>query len=669
MSIQIYSFDVFDTCITRPYVKPTDLFRELAQRTLAETGLAITQDNIDQIQHLRISAESQARRHHAELEDVSLDQIYQSLAAMATLPIDPQCMKSSEIALELECCTPIQEVLQQVRAARQRGRIVYISDMYLGQSTIQGMLEKCGFWEEGDSLYVSNNVGRSKHRGSLFHHVAQAEGVNAQQIHHTGDNKRADVRMARAAGASATYFGNGQLTYYEKEALSGCSNNAAQNFIGLNKSIRLRSSEAGDPRLAPPASVVHSVIAPFLVVFVAWVLEQARKDGKQRLYFVSRDAEIFYKIARILVAKDNDIECRYLYGSRKAWFAPSLLKCDRQEMKWAYESIMDRTPRAILRRLDLDPAEFLERLTRFGFSNLDEALDDARTERFVTALEDDELREAVLKGAAVSRSHVLGYLEQEGLLEPTPWSIVDIGWVLNCQNSLRRIIKSANPSIETHGYYLGVARKHVPPRECGSFSSYFSHSTSKVSGEHTEDWIFHIPSLLLLEHLFTPATHGTVMGYALNASWIPLKAEVDPLSEFQHWVGEFHRMVEEHATAFADSNLTREPLSELMPVANRLLYTFLTQPQKEDVAAIAWLKTNAEQSHYKEYERRLASPLSMRDMLGIILFELNPASKRYAHPSHSWLNGSAALSGPLVKYTYYVAKRINQFLGAIKRRA
>src|SRR5699024_7318970 len=67
----------------------------------------------------------------------------------------------------------------------------------------------------------------------------------------------------------------------------------------------------------PYDGVVTAFLAPFLVCYVRWVLDQALQRGIKRLYFVARDGEVMYKIARQLKRPGDDIEMRYLYGSRR----------------------------------------------------------------------------------------------------------------------------------------------------------------------------------------------------------------------------------------------------------------------------------------------------------------------------------------------------------------
>ena len=67
-SHEIISFDIFDTLLLRPYVKPTDLFLHL-EKLLNKEGFA----------QARIEAEQKARKKHSDKEDITIDEIYDEI--------------------------------------------------------------------------------------------------------------------------------------------------------------------------------------------------------------------------------------------------------------------------------------------------------------------------------------------------------------------------------------------------------------------------------------------------------------------------------------------------------------------------------------------------------------------------------------------------------------
>ena len=62
---KVVSFDIFDTLLVRPYIRPIDLFEHM-ERALDCKGFALE----------RRDAERRTRIRHRELEDVTLDMIY-----------------------------------------------------------------------------------------------------------------------------------------------------------------------------------------------------------------------------------------------------------------------------------------------------------------------------------------------------------------------------------------------------------------------------------------------------------------------------------------------------------------------------------------------------------------------------------------------------------------
>ena len=65
------------------------------------------------------------------------------------------------------------------------------------------------------------------------------------------------------------------------------------------------------------------VFAPAAVEFIMWVLDQAVKDKKKRLYFLARDGYLMYHTAQKLSAEYGyDLDLRYLKVSRYSMRMP-----------------------------------------------------------------------------------------------------------------------------------------------------------------------------------------------------------------------------------------------------------------------------------------------------------------------------------------------------------
>ena len=111
----IISFDIFDTLLVRPYVRPTHLFVHV-EKAYRCRGFAAE----------RIDAERRARIRHKEMEDVTLDMIYEEING------EFRRMKQRELDWEEMVLRVNPELKQVYDYALTRGKkIVITSDMYL----------------------------------------------------------------------------------------------------------------------------------------------------------------------------------------------------------------------------------------------------------------------------------------------------------------------------------------------------------------------------------------------------------------------------------------------------------------------------------------------------------------------------------------------------------
>ena len=74
----VYSFDVFDTCLTRIYARPTDLFYDLAPTILSKCCKnGFDEVSISNFVRLRQQSERRTRNiNRLKQEDINLRQIY-----------------------------------------------------------------------------------------------------------------------------------------------------------------------------------------------------------------------------------------------------------------------------------------------------------------------------------------------------------------------------------------------------------------------------------------------------------------------------------------------------------------------------------------------------------------------------------------------------------------
>lgn len=185
---KVISFDIFDTLLLRPYVRPVDLFEHLGRL-----------NKIENFKEIRIKAEKEARKVNSGREDITIDDIY------LHLPPEYSFLKEKEMALEAKVLQPNKEMLQVFRyALKQRKKVIIASDMYLPVEFLNRMLRKNGF-TGFDKLYVSSDVGKGKGK-SLFSHIIKDLDENPQDVLHIGDNLSCDYKKSVSLGMSAFYY-------------------------------------------------------------------------------------------------------------------------------------------------------------------------------------------------------------------------------------------------------------------------------------------------------------------------------------------------------------------------------------------------------------------------------------------------------------------------------
>lgn len=641
MQPKIFSFDVFDTCITRRFAYPRDLFFELGMR-LAPANLSPEQAEVfaRKFQALRIRAEKWASRRNWPHRSPDIYEIYRGFRPPKGCTKNSDQILEAEIALEAESIYAIPKAIEKIAQARQAGgKVIFISDMYLPADVLAPMLKKIGVMVSGDSLYVSCDVKRSKRSGELFKHVIAAEAVQPEQISHIGDNFHADVLMGIKAGISASHFPDALLTEYERRITGGkVSRHAgALHTAALSRRSRLNfviSDEASQRALDP---LIHSTIAPFLVNYVSWVLDQARRAGIKRLYFVARDGQIFYKIALQLLGEDTDLELRYLYGSRSAWFTASITSGATAAERFLAPKGQPNSRSDILSRAGIAADTQLFVLNRLSIAEGDRSknLHPEQAKLFVQrVLADRETSNLVFESASKARNVVLKYFYQEGLLDGTPWGLVDVGWSLNSQAALKRIISTVKgDNFPIIGYYIGISKDHLAPEDVGIAQSYLPGVGSLLTRRR-----------VIIEQCFTPATHATTSGYAIEGETvIPVfGAESRGRTELEY-AARLQIISEHYARFILEDQPARKKFLSNKKMAIKIAENFVENPTISDANYLSVFGTIADMRHERSYIQPLCGPMSFRDVLAMIATTSLPG-RGFNNRGFIWLEGSKALS-------------------------
>lgn len=640
-----YSFDVFDTCVSRSWAYPRDLFRELGARFAPKN---LSDDRVARFAHefqiKRVRAEKRAYRASTFREAASIYDIYRHFAPPRGLRMDAKSLIEAEIQLERESIYPIQATVVFINRLREAGyRIIFVSDMYLPSSILSPVLHELGVMRDGDKLYVSCDIGLTKYSGRLYRHILQCEKLLPGQLDHTGDNVWADVKMPLSIGIKAHHFAASQLTPHEismaGRRLSRIRNSS--HLAALSRRARLAGLARPDEERADFESLIHSTIAPFLVSYVMWVIEQAKLQKIDRLYFVARDGEVLLRIARILCEKRQTPELRYLHGSRRAWLAPSIHPNLRGWEKLLITPGQTNSQYDILSRAGLDQESIgqIQGILHYAPPAQLKSLDRKTAEAFLTdVISNPETAAIMFESATKHRSIALTYLEQQGILDGSNWALVDAGWSLNCQAALKRILNASNSAIVPRGYYIALTRDHLSAEEAGPACAFITPDGSIFSRRR-----------VIIEHCFTPATHATTCGYRMEETTaVPVFGkEIRGNNELN-----FAHRVQEAASTLAslvasDSKLRAEFRNYRKDVTNHA-ENLLRYPRRKDAQYMSAFGTIADLRHERSFIQPLCRPLRFSDVWNVL--GITFSRRRNFHvPAFMWLEGSSALSAPHIR--------------------
>lgn len=419
----LYSFDIFDTLISRRVLDPAGIFYGVQER-MQDTkdfpwGL------VNRYPEIRHEAEMCEREYfnksrdfrHSRGVEITLDDIFRRMAAVYDLnEKQVHQLETWELELELQNVVPLVAQIERMKELVAQGeQVVLISDMYLPKDAIKKMLGKADPLLAELPLYLSNEYGVLKttplDKGNLYFEVYKSFKPYYDFAHwiHSGDNLSADYNKAKNFNITPQRIHKPEFNDYQKSLV---------DYVGTYDAYLVAAVQARmcDATGYTKDKFVISYLSLCFVPYVDWVLRDALERGYQTLYFVSRDGHHLKRIADAIIDERKlHIKTRYLYGSRRLWRIPSYIDKVDDEY-YSPESgnfnnitstanlldamCMDRTTfRRLFPSLDLEKIDFGDRK---GFSELVETFKNS-----------EAFNEYILSVAEQRRPIVRDYLLQE----------------------------------------------------------------------------------------------------------------------------------------------------------------------------------------------------------------------------------------------------------------
>ena len=440
-SYNLLTLDVFDTCLIRDFVSQGSLWHLVGREVLKQLpGIS----SAERFTNMRAAAEDYVRKA-SDREDIKLNEIYMYLASICGWNLQQQ---ERAVALEEELEArglSVNPAAQSLLAGVQKTAVGYLTDTPHSGAFI----EKCLIGQQlpAGPVLSSGDYGMRKGTGSLFRAAMKRFNTNCSEMLHVGNDLRSDGVGSAITGVAFGLLLEANPNRYERllDALTNDSTGLLGACLaGCGRALRLEKSGQFSPSLL---SVVTGVAGPAIFAAAAWALLSAQDDDLDILYFVSRDGEILLAAAEILQEKlgiAQEIQCRYLYGSRRAWHLPALNLMRGSSFVPALRALLERygncTLRDLLAQLDLNVEE-----TRNVAADcvsgipLDAPLGDRQSE-LIDALIASELFQSLAKSRATAAYEAtIAYLRQEELFSGKAVGLVDIGWLGHASASLTAI--------------------------------------------------------------------------------------------------------------------------------------------------------------------------------------------------------------------------------------
>jgi len=475
------SFDIFDTLIKRDVEKPEVVFKYI-EKQLLKCGSKYAQD----FSFNRKRAESEARQKSG-MKEIRLHDIYSDFKEISE--DDISFLEELENEIEYKICTANLNILPVYHyCIKSKKKIFAISDMYLSKMTICKILENNGFGEivKNNHLYVSSEIGCTKHSGDLFTYVLQREGIKGSQLLHIGDAWTSDFINARIKGIAPIHI--------QKKF-----NNLKYKVAGIRSATdQFMNNRAGTIQ-DPYERFGYECIGQIITAFCIWLEDKLSGKENEKLYFLSREGQFLQKAYQILFPEEQS---EYLYVSRKSLHTLLFYYCG------SIEEIM----KVIQFPHYFNITQLFELLGLKENTAISEKYHDKKFSGWQDIKTDiylwNYLQEKITYIREYSREQLCFFEEIMALdNEIEAISVVDIGWRGTMQSYLERYLHMTGKKIKVTGYYLGV-NKNTGNTE--NKIGYLFNGCDCGENEVDENEVFGFGGLL--ESLFT-ADHGSVKEY------------------------------------------------------------------------------------------------------------------------------------------------------------
>lgn len=207
----ILSLDVFDTLMLRNEKCERRRFWEIAERWRQKLPAGSRGIEVSDLYRARLRAAEISYSCGpivAATQEGRLDSLIGVALSLLKLPNGlVSSFMTIELEYEAENLAPNPLILSVLgEYARQEGRVMLLSDMYLAGAQIYSIICQFGLKDIAPYVYSSADITLNKRSGTIFAPAAQNLGVRGSDILHIGDNFQSDFAMPRLSGWAAQHL-------------------------------------------------------------------------------------------------------------------------------------------------------------------------------------------------------------------------------------------------------------------------------------------------------------------------------------------------------------------------------------------------------------------------------------------------------------------------------
>lgn len=410
--------------------------------------------------------------------------------------------------------------------------------------------------------------------------------------------------------------------------------------------------QLGDPR----DQMYVTLWAPALVQYVAWVLEEAQKDGQQRLYFLARDAYPMYLVAKKMTEYLHiPIEIRYLRVSRYALRIPEYHLLKAACLDRIFLSGIDVSLYHIFNRAALSEEEMITICREIGYEkplretlNRKEILDLREKVKKCCQKGSTQLLDRIYEKSKAAYETTIRYMHQEGLLDNVRYAIVDSGWVGTLQKSMWTLLAQIKPEMILNGYYFGLYEYPAERRGCKYQAYYFMPKGNVRKKAKFSNCLYEVmysePCPMVKAYRYENGQYVPVFSQIENPNAAQLKRNNQLLIQYMDHLAQ-------------QPKHTVEKLCE-KPIAQRLYETVMSHPNRWEAAYYGGQMFSDDLAD--AHMRCIANCLSQREIKDLRIFSklciMLGWSKKVIHES-GWIEGTIVNAGKHIPANLRAARR------------